>query len=938
MKFPLRVLPLLTTLSVLGACSSAGAQMQPQASPQPQASAQPAAAAAAQAYEVPQIVYAKYVLSNGLTLIVHEDHKAPIVAVNVWYHVGSKNEPEGQTGFAHLFEHLMFNGSEHYDDDYFQVLDRIGATNLNGTTSNDRTNYFEDVPTTALDVALWMESDRMGHLLGAIDQGKLDEQRGVVQNEKRQGENQPYGRVFDLIQEAVYPAGHPYSHSVIGSMADLDAASLEDVHNWFKTYYGPNNAVLVIAGDITPEQAKAKVEESFGSIPPTPPIEKNEAWPAPMHGEHRAVLQDRVPQARVYKVWNVPEWGSRDLAYLDLASDVLSSGKSSRLYKRLVYQDQIATDAGAFVFQKEIGSNFILMASAKPGVDLAKVEAALDEEMAKFLAGGPTPDELARVKAASHASFLRGLERIGGFGGKSDVLAQSQVYGGSPDAYRQVRRWTMGATPADVQAAAQKWLSDGVYVLDVVPYGRYAAAATDVDRSKVPEPGPAPEPKFPALTWDTLSNGLKVVLAERHTLPIVSFSLQVDAGYAADQFARPGTADLTLNMMDEGTRNMSALEISDAQARLGARLSTGSDLDASYVNLSALKENLAKSLDLFADVILRPAFPDADFQRLKQQQLVGIQREQSSPFSMALRVFPVLLYGKDHPYGIPFTGSGYPDDVQALTRDDLVKFHDTWFRPNDATLIVVGDITMAELRPMLEQRFRSWQQGSVPQKRIGEPPARAGGVVYLMDRPGAQQSVIIAGEAFPPPSGGDEFALQAVNYVLGGAFTSRVNMNLRENKHWSYGARTMVPSARGPRPFFAYAPVQTDKTAAAMQEIMNEFAGITGQKPTTAAELTKVKDGQVKTLPGRWETIGAVQASITQMVSLGLPDDYWRTYASRVRGLELGAVRQEAGRLIHPDRLIWVVVGDRSKIEDSVRQLGIGEIKVLSPEGQVVGQ
>ncbi|MEJ2216709.1 MAG: pitrilysin family protein, partial [Gemmatimonadota bacterium] len=788
------------------------------------------------------------------------------------------------------------------------------------------------------DVALWMESDRMGHLLGAIDQGKLDEQRGVVQNEKRQGENQPYGRGFELIQKSVYPEGHPYAHSVIGSMADLDAASLDDVRNWFKTYYGPNNAVLVVAGDITPEQAKAKVEEYFGSIPPTPPIEKQEAWPAPMHGEHRAVLQDRVPQARVYKVWNVPAWGSRDLAYLELASAVLSSGKSSRLYKRLVYHDQIATDARAGVNDKEIGGNFILVASAKPGVELSRVEAALDEEMARFLADGPTADELARVKASAHASFLRGLERIGGFGGKSDVLAESQVYGGSPDAYRQYRQWMMSATPADVRDAARKWLSDGIFALDVVPYGKLAAAGTDVDRSKVPDAGPAPEPAFPALERATLSNGLKVVLAERHTLPIVSFSLQVDAGYAADQFARPGTADLALNMMDEGTESMSALQISDAQARLGARLSTGSDLDASYVDLSALKENLAPSLDLFADVILRPSFPDSDFQRLKQQQLVGIQREQASPFAMALRVFPVLLYGKDHPYGIPFTGSGYASDVQAMTRDDLVKFHDTWFRPNNATLIVVGDIGMDELRPMLEARFKGWQQRDVPEKHIGPPPARNVGVVYLMDRPGAQQSVIIVGEAFPPPSNADEFALQAVNYVLGGAFTSRVNMNLREDKHWSYGARTIVPSARGPRPFFAYAPIQTDKTAAAMQELMNEFTGIASQKPPTADELAKVKDGQVKTLPGRWETIRAIESSISEMVSLGLPDDYWQTYASHVRDLALPAVQQEAKRLIHSDRLIWVVVGDRSKIEDSVRQLGFGAIKVLNPEGEVVAQ
>ena len=386
------------------------------------------------------IPYTKYVLDNGLTLIVHEDDKAPIVAVNIWYKVGSGNEKPGKTGFAHLFEHLMFNGSENYNDDYFKPFDRVGVTGQNGTTNFDRTNYFEVVPKSALDMALWMESDRMGHMLGAVDQERLDEQRGVVQNEKRQGENQPYGKVFGTVFENTYPDGHPYDHGVIGSMDDLDAASLEDVHEWFQTYYGAANAVLAIVGDVEAEDVKARVEKYFGDIPSGPPLIKPGLNVELRTQEARHVIQDRVPQARIYKVWNVAAFGDPDVEYLDIVSDVLTTGKTSRLYKRLVYDDQIATGVGAFNFTRQLGGLFALWATAQPGQDLAVVEAALDQEMQAFLADGPTQQELERSQAGQRAGFVRGVERIGGFGGKSDVLAASQVYGEDPMLTKTCRR------------------------------------------------------------------------------------------------------------------------------------------------------------------------------------------------------------------------------------------------------------------------------------------------------------------------------------------------------------------------------------------------------------------------------------------------------------------------------------------------------------------
>lgn len=882
------------------------------------------------------IPYQKFVLDNGLTLIVHEDHKAPIVAINVWYHVGSKNEKPGKTGFAHLFEHLMFNGSEHYDDDYFKPFEQVGATEMNGTTNADRTNYFENVPVSALDLALWMESDRMGHLLGAITQEKLDEQRGVVQNEKRQGENQPYGKVFLHIARATYPVGHPYSWTTIGSMEDLNAATLEDVRQWFKTYYGAANAVLVIAGDVDTQAVKAKVEKYFGDIPSGPPVARPRVWIAKRTGTQREIMEDRVPQARIYKVWNIPQWGSVEGDYLQLVGNILGSGKNSRLYERLVYRDQIATNVSAFARLREIGGQFFIQATARPGVDLAVVEKAIDEELSQFLAEGPTEKELERVKTQYMARFVRGIERIGGFGGKSDILAMNEVYGGRPDFYKVTLKRIREATPEALLNAARTWLSDGVYILEVHPFPKYKTQKTGVDRSKLPTAGPPPAPKFPALQRKTLSNGLQIILAERHAAPLVNFNLLIDAGYAADQFALPGTASLAMNMLDEGTTHRTALEISEELALLGAQLSAGSDLDTSSVFLSALKANLDRSLEIFADVILNPSFPEAEFKRLQKQQLAAIQREKATPLQMALRVFPRLLYGEGHAYGNPFTGSGTEQSVSHITRDDLVKFHHTWFKPNNATLIVVGDTTMDEIAPKLERLFGQWQPGEVPEKNIRPVRLRAHSAVYLMDRPGAMQSIIFAGHIAPPRNNPDEIAIETVNNILGGTFTSRINMNLREGKHWSYGAFSLLVGARGQRPFIVYAPVQTDKTKESAIEVLKELRGVLGERPITQEELTKAQKNQTLTLPGRWETIGAIGSTIAEIVRYGLPDDYYRTYPDKVRALTLADLSRVARKVIHPDNLVWVIVGDREKIEPGIRQLGLGEIYVIDADGNIV--
>jgi zinc protease len=882
------------------------------------------------------IPFTEYTLDNGLHLIVHQDRKAPIVAVNLWYHVGSKNEQAGKTGFAHLFEHLMFNGSENYDDEYFGPFEKVGATNINGTTNFDRTNYFENVPTTALDMALWMESDRMGHLLGAISKERLDEQRGVVKNEKRQSENQPYGQVFGKIVENLFPPGHPYSWLTIGSMEDLDAASVEDVKNWFKSYYGPNNAVIVIAGDIDPEQALAKVEEYFGDIPPGPPIAEYASWEVTLDRDKRQIMQDRVPQARIYKVWGAPRFVSEDADLLQLADAVLTSGKNSRLYKRLVYTDQIATDVGSWQFAGEIAGLYMLQASAQPGGDLAKVEQLMNEELQRFLDEGLTQDELDRVKAQMKSGFVRGIEQVGGFGGKSDILAENAVLAGDPGFYRTSLERFEAATPDSVLAAARRWLVAGAYHLEVHPFPELKADATGVDRSAVPETKSFPQVKFTAFERSQLKNGMQVIVATRDTIPAVNISMQFNAGYAADQFGEPGTSSLAMAMLDEGTRKRTSLQISDQLDRLGASIGAGSRIDSSSVSLSALTENLDASLELYADVILNPAFPDPDLDRLRKSMLAGIKQEKTRPVGLALRIFPALLYGKGHAYSLPLTGSGTEESVQRITRQSLVDYHSTWFRPNNATMIVVGNTTMAAIKPKLEKLFGSWKPGPVPSKNISAVALQDRERVFLIDRPGSEQSIIFAANLAPAVGDGNEIAIETMNEIIGGSFSSRINMNLRENRHWSYGASSLLVNTRGQRPFIVYAPVQTDKTAESMAEIRRDLTEFLGDKPATPEELEKVKANNTLSLPGRWETSVAVLRDIGEIVDYDLPDNYWDTYADAVRNLSIAQVSVAADDVIKPANMIWVVVGDRGKIESAVRDLQFGEISLLDSDGQPV--
>jgi zinc protease len=906
----------------------------PQSKPDPARKTQ--AAAASVDIPIPDIPYTKFVLDNGLTVLVHEDHKAPVVAVNTWYHVGSKNEKPDKTGFAHLFEHLMFSGSDNFNYTYINAMERIGATNLNGTTNNDRTNYFENVPTSMLDYVLFAESDRMGHLLGVLDQKKLDLQRGVVQNEKRQGENQPYGVTEELIVENTYPAGHPYSWTVIGSMKDLDAASLGDVQEWFKTYYGPNNVTVVIAGDITPAVAREKVEKYYGEIPAGPPIAKQQVWVARRTGTHRGWVQDRVPQARLYRVWNVPEFGSPEEAQLDLAAQVLGRGKTSRLYERLVYKDQIATSATATNDTNEIGGQFDLTLTANPGGDLSKVEKAANEELQKFLKNGPSETELQLAKTQILGNYARIVERIGGFGGKSDLLARCQTYTGNPDCYRDYLKWLKAATPATVKQAANDWLSDGDYVLEVQPYPTNFKTDAKLDRSKEPATGDAMSLKLPPMQKATLANGLKIVLAERHAAPVVNFSLLVDSGYSADPAGEPGTASFEQRMLEEGTPTRDSLKIGEELESLSANFNASANLDWSVVSLNTLKATMEKALDIYADLILHPAFPEKEFERLQKERLAAIQREKVTPQAMALRVVPTLLYGKGHPYALPFTGTGTEASVRKMTREDLAKFHETWFKPNNATLLVVGDTTLEGIKPKLEKLFATWKPGEVPQRMVPPVAEPEKTVVYLIDRPGSGQSVIFGAQLAPPRNDPDAVALQLVNDIFGGKFSSRINMNLREDKHWSYGVFSVLPAARGQRPYISISAVQTDKTKESMSELVKEYHNIGGGKPITEEEVKDEQNNATLGLPGTFETAQQLGTAYGTILQYSLPEDYFNSFTQKALALTPESANEIAKKYILPDQLVWVVVGDMSKVEAGIRELDLGEVHKIDADANPV--
>ena len=939
-----RRLPLLIGLSMLAM------------TPVTQAVAQGTAAIAAPAplsslVSAVDIPYEEFTLKNGLRVIVHTDRKAPVVAVSVWYHVGSRFEPAGKTGFAHLFEHLMFYGSENADGPFFGRLEDIGATDWNGTTWFDRTNYFETVPTGALDRALFLESDRMGHLLGAVTQAKLDTQRGVVQNEKRMGENQPYGLVEYAQLAALLPEGHPYRHSTIGSMADLNAASLADVQMWFKTHYGPNNAVLVLAGDIDMATAKKKVDRWFGNIPAGPPPQDVDATVPTLDKDVEKLMKDNVAATRLYRNWVVPGVNGADLPALDLALSVFGGLGSSRLYTTLVRDEKVAVGVKANVQPFEKLSIAEITVDVKPGEDAVAVGKRLDQLLADYLAKGPSADEVQRAATQRVAGTISGLEQVGGFSGKAVTLAEGAVYSDDPATYKKDLAAYAAATPRQVTEAARKWLGRPVFRLTVAPGERTAAdnalagnatmqpayfrdpdapapmAGTPPKPTKIAEPPiePVADLDFPPVEHAKLSNGIPVVFARRATVPTVRVSVAFDAGNAADDRAKLGTAALTTALLDEGTKTRSSLTIAQEQERLGAAVSAGNSMDRTTVGLFALKPNLDASLGLLADVVRNPAFAPAEVERLRGQMLTRIAAEKTEPMAIAQRMLPPLLYGTAHPYGIPFTGSGTESGVKAVTRADLVAFHDGWLRPDNAKIFVTGDTTLTELLPLLEKRFGDWKAPAAAKgtklfrmDRMARP-AR----IILIDKPQSPQSMILAGVLTAKKGTDNPVTLQSANEVLGGSTTSRLTMDLRETKGWAYGAGTALPGVKDTIPLLVYAPVQSDKTGESIIAARQDIKDFLTTKGTTKAERDQTINGQILSLPGSFETSSDLLGAMMRNDLIGRADDFYETLPKIYRAMTAADFDKAAREAINADGLIWVVVGDAKLVRPQLDAVGL---------------
>jgi zinc protease len=877
--------------------------------------------------DLPELEFEKYELSNGLDVILHVDHSIPIVSVNVWYHTGSKNEEKGRTGFAHLFEHMMFQGSEHHPDKHGESVSKYGGSR-NGSTSEDRTNYWENVPSNYLEKMLWLEADRMGYLLPAVTEERFEIQRNVVMNEKRQNWiDPPYARVGEYSFKLMYPSDHPYSWSVIGHMEDLQAATLEDIHSFFKKYYAPNNASLCIAGDFDPEQAKEWVEKYFGPIPPGPTVDRLEHWVPVLSEEKRASVEDNVRLPRLYMAWHTPPYYAPGDAEFDLLASVLVGGKSSRLYKELVYDKQIAQDVSAYQSSREIGSTFHIRVTAKEGHTLEEIELEVDLILDEVLTGGITADEMERAKTNWEAGFVRSLQNVGGFGGRADVLNKYNTYLDDPGRLLWDRNRYTSATSQGVLSYAREYLKpDARLVLYCVPQGQLKVAEVETDMFA--EPGTQAEPDFtpPTIQTATLSNGMDVFLVEDHKLPLVQLDFTIKTGWAADPVDRPSAGSLTSDLLNEGTETRTALEISEEAQRLGLVFGTSSSFDNATVSTNVLTKNIDPALDLVADVMMNPTFPQEELDRIKKNYQGRLKQESVRPITVAVKAFLKELYGEDHPYGQSYTGTGTEESIEAITRDDIVAYYSANYVPNNTAAILVGDITLEEAKAKLEKAFKGWPQRDITASSVAPVTPVSSTKVCMIDKPGSAQSTIIIGNLMGPRSDPAFLPTTVVSQVLGGGSGGRLYKNLREARGFTYGAYTFMLSRRGQGTFACYAQVQTEVTDSALVEFVKEIRGIVGGIPVSDEELSDSKGKLTKGYPQDFQTVGGIADELSTLATFNLPLDEWNGYVNRVNAVDVAKALSTARQNVHPEGLLIVIVGDRAKIEDKVRALDLGEV------------
>ncbi len=899
--------------------------------------------------KLPPIKVKEYQLKNGLRVVLHEDKSTPVVAVNVWYHVGSKNEETGRTGFAHLFEHMMFQGSKAYNNDYFTPLQEAGG-NINGTTNQDRTYYYETVPSNFLELALFLEADRLGGLLEAMTQEKLDNQRDVVKNERRQRvDNQPYGTAFEKIGEIMYPKGHPYNWTTIGSLEDLQAASMDDVKSFFRQYYTPNNTVLVLAGDFNEKQARGWVEKYFGPIARGGDIMRPNPEMPKLDKEIRTTVDDPLaPLPRRSMVWHGVRQFSPDEAALDILSNILSSGRGSRLQSNLIYGKEIAQNVGAGNATNEIGGTFQIQATARPGKSLDDIEKEINLEIERIKKDPPTAEEIARSKNSIESQSIFGLQTVLGKGGQ---ISNYVGYVGKPDYFQADLDRYANVTAADIQRVTNTYLTANRLVMTYNPKRsdgqrptvganqptsvkseKKDQAKTDAQAALLPKAGPIPKFNLPPIEKTKLSNGLELWMVEQNELPIVSMNLVLKTGTANEPDDRTGVAGFTTSLLDDGTKTRSAVDIANQLQSIGAFVNAGGSWDSTTVSMQTLTKNLDKALDIYSDVIVNPTFPEKEFTSLRGRSLVGLRQQKANPNAIANIAYNKVLYGS-HPYGRDSTEA----TLNAISRDDLVKYYDSTFRPNNGVLIVVGKYDKAALKSKLEDAFAGWKPGDVSLKSLPPTKQLDKTGIYLVDRPNSAQSVVSIGQVGIDRMNPDYFPVVIMNSILGGAITSRISMNLREDKGYTYGANSGLQYRRGAGPFRAGGDIQTAVTKEAVIEFMKELNGIRGGIPITAKELDYNKQSLIRRYPSAFETVGGISGQLSNLVVYGLPGTYFNDYISKINAVTLDDVNRVAKQYLDPSKMAIVIVGDRKVIEPGLKELGFG-ITILDADGNPIGE
>ncbi len=877
-----------------------------------------------------EIPYEVFQLENGLTTIVYSDHSSPTIFVGMWYGVGSKDEPEGRTGFAHLFEHLMFQGTANRDGEYFEPFTKAGATGMNGTTSEDRTNYYATVPTGAIDMALWMESDRMSNLLGAVTEEALDEQRAVVQNEKRSGENRPYSGISDRVRAGLYPVDHPYRHSIIGSMEDLDAATLEDVHEWFNEYYGASNVVLVLAGDIDLETAREKVSHYFSEAPTGVPLTKPRQWIPNLTENRTEIMYDRVGQTRITRVWALPNLNAQDSTIMYLVNESLVGNKNSPLRKTLVDDLQLATAIRGSAYSNVISGEYTLTINVKPGVNPQQVISIVDNVLSEYLREGPDKEILENEKLAINMSMIRSLESKSTIG---RFLAEGQLYSGDPAYVKKEIAWLNDATADQVLETANRWLSRGYFELTTLPFPNLVSGENKVDRSTIPPVADVSGISFPEIQTARLDNGMQLVVANSGSLPLIDVSIQIDTGNAADDLDSQGISDAVFALLDKGTKKFDANELAAEKDAIAMSAQLGAGVEQSSLSYQILSDYLGRSLELAAEILRNPVFPEVELNKFRQQVFAYLSNIEQNPSRNGRAMFNRAIYGLDHPLGGIWTAAL----AENLNTDSLTEFHAREIGPDRMKVFMIGDIDLEQAKELVETSFGDWKSaGSTTLEPVGAAAAPRPRVI-LVHQPEAVQSTIVAGHSIPPFDAKDHTELTVLNAIFGGDFEARINMNLREDKGWSYGMGSGIQNNNsGDRTLTVSGSVQTDKTMESMIEIKREFDEFLTSRPATSEELERVKLNRTRSLPGRFETKRGFLQSMVASDTYGLPYDYAEDTAARVASVTLEGVRSRAVALIRPDELTWVVIGDLDKIEEKVRTLDYGEVEVWDAFGKKI--